>query len=154
MYVVSVKLNMKKILSAIACVCIAFAILCVALPQRSSDVLSNKINKSGKTTDEHIDFLSAYGYNILEKPVQIQEIIIPQEFSSEYEKYNEYQKLSGFDLSKFKGFRVKKYTYKVLNYENSQDEVVANVLIYNNKVIGGDICSTTLGGFVHGFIKE
>ncbi len=154
MYVVSVKLNMKRFLSAIAVICIAIAIVCVAFPQRSSDVLSSKVNKSGKTTQEHIDFLNAYGYNILEKPVQIQEIIIPQEFSSEYEKYNEYQKLSGFDLSKFKGYRVKKYTYKVLNYTDSQEEVVANILIYNDKVIGGDVCSTTLGGFVHGFIKE
>lgn len=154
MYVVSVKFNMRKFLSAIAVICVAVAIICVAFPRRSSYVLSSKVNKSGKTTQEHIDFLSAYGYNILEKPVQIQEIIIPQEFSSEYEKYNEYQKLSGFDLSKFKGYRVKKYTYKVLNYADSQEEIVANVLIYNDKVIGGDICSTTLGGFVHGFIKE
>ena len=154
MYVVSVKLNMKKFFWAIAAICIGIAVFCVALPQRSSDVLANKADKSAKTTQDHIDFLNNFGYNIVEKPVQIQEIIIPQEFSSEYEKYNECQKLSGFDLSKFKGYRVKKYTYKVLNYPDSQQEVVANILIYNNKVIGGDICSTTLGGFVHGFVKE
>ena len=154
MYVVSVKLNSKKLLSAVAVICIAVAILCVSFPQKSSDVLNTKVNDSGKTTEQHIDFLNAYGYNIVEKPIQIQEIIIPQQFSSEYEKYNEYQKLSGFDLAKFKGCRVKKYTYKVINYQDSSDEVVANLLIYNNKVIGGDVCSTTLGGFVHGFIKE
>ena len=99
-------------------------------------------------------FLNAHGYQVTEKPVQIQEIVIPEEFSAEYEKYNEMQKLSGFDLSKFKSYRVKKYTYKVTNYEASPDEVVANVIVYNNKVIGGDISSTTLGGFVHGFVKE
>jgi len=154
MYVVSVKLNSRKLLSVIAALCIAVAILCVTIPQKSSDVLTSKVSNIGKTTQQHIDFLNAYGYNITEKPIQIQEIIIPQQFSSEYEKYNEYQKLSGFDLAKFKGFRVKKYTYKVLDYKESSDEVVANVLIYNNKIIGGDICSTTLGGFVHGFIKE
>ncbi len=154
MYVISVKFNMKKFLSAVAVICVAVAIFCVAFPQRSSDVLSSKVDKSGKTTQEHIDFLNAYGYNITEKPVQIQEIIIPQEFSSDYEKYNECQKLSGFDLSRFKGYRVKKYTYKVLNYTDSSDEVVANIFIYNDKIIGGDISSTTLGGFVHGFIKE
>ncbi len=154
MYVVSVKLNSKKLLSVIAAICIVVAILCIAIPQKSSDVLSSKVSNNAKTTQQHIDFLNAYGYNIVEKPVQIQEIIIPQEFSSEYEKYNEFQKLSGFDLSKFKGYRVKKYTYKVLNYPDSSEEVVANILIYNNKVVGGDVCSTKLGGFVHGFVKE
>lgn len=154
MYIVSVKFDVKKILSVVAALCIVIAVVCVVVPQRSSDVLSNKVNKSAKTTSEHVDFLSAYGYNISEKPVQIQEIIIPQEFSSDYEKYNEYQKLSGFDLSDYKGRRVKKYTYKVLNYADSDEEVVANLIIYNDKVIGGDISSTVLGGFTHGFIKE
>lgn len=154
MYVVSVKLNSKKLLSAIAVMCIAVAIICVSFPKKSSDVLTSKVNNSAKTIEQHIDFLNAYGYNITEKPIQIQEIIIPQEFSADYEKYNDYQKLSGFDLAKFKGYRAKKYTYKVLNYQDSTDEVVANLLIYNNKIIGGDVCSTTLGGFVHGFIKE
>ena len=154
MYVVSVKLNSKKLLSAIAILCVVVAILCVSIPQKSSDVLTSNVSDAGKTTQQHIDFLNAYGYNITEKPIQIQEIIIPQEFSADYEKYNDYQKLSGFDLSKFKGYRAKKYTYKVLDYQGSSDEVVANILIYNNKIIGGDVCSTTLGGFVHGFIKE
>ena len=73
--------------------------------------MTSNVSDAGKTTQQHIDFLNAYGYNILEKPIQIQEIIIPQQFSSDYDKYNEYQKLSGFDLAKFKGHRVKKYTY-------------------------------------------
>lgn len=154
MYIVSVKFNTKKVLSVIAALCIVIAVMCVVMPRRSSDVLASNVSKSAKTTSEHIDFLNAYGYNISEKPVQIQEIIIPQEFSSDYEKYNEFQKISGFDLSDYKGCRVKKYTYKVLNYTDSDDEVVANIIIYNNKVIGGDISSTTLGGFTHGFIKE
>ena len=154
MYIVSVRLNKKKILGVVAALCIVTAIVCVALPKRSSDVLSSNISNSAKSVDEHIAFLNSYGYNVSEKPVQIQEIVIPEEFSAEYEKYNEYQKLSGFDLSKYKSYRVKKYTYKVLNYEGSSDEVVANLIVYNNKVIGGDISSTTLGGFVHGFVKE
>ncbi len=154
MYIVSVRLDKRKVLGCIAALCIVTAIVCVALPQRASDVLGSSISNSAKSVEEHIAFLNAYGYTVAEKPVQIQEIVIPEQFSADYEKYNEYQKLSGFDLSKYKSYRVKKYTYKVLNYEGSDDEVVANVIVYNNKVIGGDISSTTLGGFVHGFIKE
>lgn len=154
MYIVSLRLDKKKVLGVAAALCLLIAVVCVVVPRPASDVLSSNISTSAKSIEEHIAFLNAYGYNVSEKPVQIQEIVIPEEFSSEYEKYNEYQKLSGFDLSKFKSYRVKKYTYKVLNYEDSQDEVVANVIVYNDKVIGGDISSTTLGGFVHGFVKE
>ncbi len=154
MYIVSVKFSLKKFLCCVAAFCVVIAIACAFIPQRSSDVLSSKADTTAKTTQDHIDFLKEYGYNVGDKPIQIQEIIIPQEFSAEYEQYNNYQKLSGFDLSKYKGQRVKKYTYKVTDYKDSDDEVVANIYLYNEKVIGGDISSTTLGGFVHGFIKE
>ena len=154
MYIVSVKLNIKKILCLAIAFCLVIALAFAFVPKKTSDVLSSKTDTVAKTTNDHIDFLSAYGYNVVDKPIQIQEIIIPQQFSAEYEEYNNYQKLSGFDLSGYKGKRVKKYTYKVTDYKDSADEVVANLYIYNNNVIGGDISSTTLGGFVHGFIKE
>lgn len=154
MYIVSVRIDKKKILGFVAALCLVTAIVCVAMPKRASDVLSSNISNSAKSVEEHVAFLNAHGYSVTDKPVQIQEIVIPEQFGAEYEKYNELQKLSGFDLSKFKSYRVKKYTYKVTNYEGSSDEVVANVIVYNNKVIGGDISSTALGGFVHGFVKE
>ena len=154
MYVISVKLNKKRLLSVVAALCIVVAVVFVSLPHKTNDVLANDVDITAKTIEDHIAFLSAYGYNVSEKPVQIQEIIIPAQFSDEYVKYNELQKLSGFNLEKYKSKRVKQYTYKILNYDDSVEEVVANIMIFNEKVIGGDISSTKLGGFTHGFIKE
>ena len=154
MYIVSIKLDKTKILAAIASLCLVVAVVCVVFPKQTADVLTSNVSTSAKSTQEHIAFLNAYGYNVTDKPIQIQEIIIPTEFSSDYEKYNELQKLSGFDLADYKNYRVKKYTYKVTDYKESNEEVVANLMIYNDEVIGGDISSTTLGGFTHGFIKE
>ncbi len=154
MLVVSFKLDKTKLLATTAALCLVLAVMCVALPKRANDVLNSNVSTSAKSTEEHIDFLNSYGYTVVENPMQIQEILIPTEFSEEYNTYNEYQKLSGFDLTKYKGYRIKKYTYKVTDYAESKDEVVANLMIYNNKIIGGDISSTTLGGFTHGFVKE
>lgn len=154
MFVISLKLDKNKIYATLATLCLVIAAACVALPERSHNVLNNNISNSAKSTSEHIEFLNAYGYNVNENPIQIQEIVIPSQFSETYEKYNEFQKLSGFDLVRYKNQRVKKYTYKVIDYDSVQDEVVANVLVYNNKIIGGDVSSTRLGGFTHGFIKE
>ena len=79
MYIVSLKLDLKKILSVIAVCCIAFAVLIAALPARSSDVLKNNSNKTAKSTSDHVLFLKEYGYDVSQKPVQIQEIIIPDD---------------------------------------------------------------------------
>ena len=46
-----------------------------------------------------------------------------------------------------------RYTYEVTNYEGAEGTVYANILVYRNRVIGGDICSADVTGFIHGFEK-
>ena len=68
--------------------------------------------------------------------------------------YNEFQRQMGLDLAKYKGKDVMRYTYEVTNYPEYEGRVYANVLIYRNKVIGGDICSADSKGFLQGFVKS
>ena len=79
---------------------------------------------------------------------------IPGEFDKVFATYNEMQKEQGLNLSKYKGKDVTRYTFAVTNYEGYEGKVLANVLVYRNRVIGGDICSADLSGFVHGFEKQ
>ena len=65
--------------------------------------------------------------------------------------YNEVQKSQGLDLSKFKGKTAMRYTYSITNYPDYSGTVYANVIIYKNRVIGGDVCSADVEGFIHGF---
>ena len=51
----------------------------------------------------------------------------------------------------FRGKTVKRWTYDVTNYPDNRPNVKANILVYDNKIIGGDICSLELDGFMHGF---
>jgi hypothetical protein len=67
--------------------------------------------------------------------------------------YNEIQKRQGLDLSKYKKKNVMRYTYEVKNYKDYDGTVYANIIVYRNKVIGGDICSADVTGFIHGFEK-
>lgn len=57
----------------------------------------------------------------------------------------------GLDLSKYKRKDVTRYTYKITNYPDYDGTVYANILVYRGKVIGGDICSADVNGFVRGF---
>lgn len=52
------------------------------------------------------------------------------------------------------GKTVKRYTYIIHNYPDETDQVRANLLVYDGKVIGGDICTLALDGFMHGFSPE
>ncbi len=154
MFIWSIKLNRNLIWSLCAVLCLSIGAVAMFTPKDSVDVLKNSVDTVAKTTEQQVRFLKSFGYETEQEPSLIEEVIIPAEFDETYSKYNELQKISGFDLSKYKGARVKKYTYVVTDYPEQPTGVVANLLVHNGKVIGGDISSTSLNGFCHGFIKE
>lgn len=100
-----------------------------------------------------IAFLKQFGWEVEGEPVEIDQVVIPQKFNKVYENYNEIQRGQGLDLEKYKGKSCKRIGYQVTNYPGAEENVRANLLIYEDKVIGGDICSTQLDGFMHGFVK-
>ncbi len=112
---------------------------------------AGKYETLAKTNDNRIDFLSQFGWEANSEPIEIKEVVIPEKFNSTYEKYNDIQKKQGMDLSKYRGKSCTRYTYQVINYKDAPGGIRANILVYKDKVIGGDICSVELGGFMHGF---
>ncbi len=104
------------------------------------------------TNQDRISFLKKYGWEVEAEAKEVVDITIPINFDPIYEKYNQLQISEGLDLEKYKGKTVKKYTYLVNNYEYD-GVVLANLLIYKEKVIGGDISSASVDGFLHGFTK-
>lgn len=79
---------------------------------------------------------------------QIDEITVPYEFGEVYSSYNSIQKEQGFDLSEYKGKTLTRYTAKVNNYPDSNDDVFAEVLVYNKLIVGADIYSVSSNGFI------
>ena len=61
------------------------------------------------------------------------------------------QKGQGYDLSKYSGKKVMRYVYEINNYPGAQEPVYATVLVYKNKVIGGDVTDTAAQGKIRGF---
>ena len=104
-----------------------------------------------KTEGDVAAFLSQFGWTVEGSPMETKTVTIPAEFDKVFAAYNEMQKEQGLNLSKYKGKDVTRYTFAVTNYEGYEGRVLANVLVYRNRVIGGDICSADLSGFVHGF---
>ncbi|MBR6681714.1 MAG: DUF4830 domain-containing protein [Clostridia bacterium] len=117
---------------------------------QTANVNFNKI----KTNDDRIDFLEQFGWTVSEKPSDEEEVTIPHDFDKIMLSYNEFQRQMGLDLAKYKGKKVMRYTYEITNYPEYEGRVYANMLVYRNKVIGGDVCSADASGFLHGFEKK
>ncbi len=108
-----------------------------------------------KTEEDRVNFLSQFGWTVSKEPMEVAEITLPSEFDKVFSDYNEIQKRQGLDLSRYKKKNVTRYTYEVTNYgpDAGDAKVYANIIVYRNKVIGGDICSADVNGFIHGFEK-
>lgn len=145
-----------------------FAVVCVALTAvitlivfvpaygAGSEAVSKnmEIDYTGvKTNEDRIAFLEQFGWQVRSEPKESVEVTIPAEFDKIFTGYNEIQKRQGLDLSDYKKKKVMRYTYEVTNYAGAEGTVYANILVYRNRVIGGDICSADVSGFIHGFEK-
>jgi hypothetical protein len=118
--------------------------------QTSTDT---KIKVDASDEQHRIDFLSQFGWKVDQSSAEVTEVIIPEEFDEVYASYNEIQLQQGFDLTDFAGKRVKKWTYTVTNYPGYENKICikATLLVSDGKVIGGDICSVEIDGFMHTF---
>ncbi len=156
MFIYSLKASTIKFF-AVVCVALATLITLIAfIPVSAIDGDTSasanvNIDFSGiKTNDDRIKFLSQYGWQVRPEAVECVEVTIPKEFDKIFAAYNELQRRQGLDLEKYQGKHVSRYTYEVTNYDGYDGTVYANILVYRNRVIGGDICSADVKGFVHG----
>lgn len=102
------------------------------------------------TNEMIVDYIEELGWEIEATPKEITHLTIPKEFDVVYETYNAVQKHSGFNLEEFKGKKVTRYTYRVLNHKESKNtRVVAGIFVYEDTIIAGDISSTDMNGFLH-----
>ncbi|WP_312640568.1 DUF4830 domain-containing protein [Hydrogenoanaerobacterium sp.] len=163
MFVKSYKISSRRLLGLgiMFVAVIALLVYGIGLRISSTDAkveleTSTKISKNAskgvaKTEKDRHTFISQFGWQVEEEAEEIAEIVIPEKFDEVYDQYNNLQKKQNFNLEKHKGERCKRYTYKITNYPDYPDNARINILVLQGKVIGGDVCSTELNGFMHGF---
>ena len=158
MFICTVRANTLKFFTIIA---VSLAVLCaiiLAIPEYepvTTKAVAAEAEKYTydkiKTVDDVVGFLTQFGWEVDSTPLEEVEIRIPDEFDKVMNSYNELQKNQGLDLSKYRGKTVKRYTFRVTNYPEYSGDVMANVIVYKKKVIGGDLCSADVTGFICGF---
>lgn len=156
MFIYSMKATTLKFFGVI-CLALVTLIVLIAFiepyePVSAGDGASATVNYDKiKNASDVKAFLGQFGWVTGDEPIESANVSVPSKFDRVLSEYNELQKLQGLNLEKYKGKDVVRYTFLVENYPNSETDVYANVLVYKKKVIGGDICSSDVNGFIHGF---
>lgn len=155
MFVYSLRASTLKFFGVVSIALVSLLALILFIPTYEVEASSTTAYSYEKIkTDDDVEaFLAQFGWEVGATPAETCEVTIPDEFDKIFTAYNEIQKAQGLNLAKYRRKTVKRYTYEVTNYEGYEGKVYANVLVYRGRVIGGDVCSADVSGFIHGFEK-
>ena len=150
MFICTMKFDKKKaVFYVIMAALIVVAVILLASTGNAKAAAPKKHVSAGNLRSEkdRIAYLAENGWEAESPAVSEETVVIPRSFSKVFENYNDLQKQQGFDLSQYCGMEVKLYTYRVADCELGEN-VLAVLYVYDNRVIGGDVHSTALDGFM------
>ncbi len=160
MFIYSVRASTLKFFGAvILSVAALIALICFIPTAGTNDTEAFSVGKeirydNVKSNEDRVNFLRQFGWEVDPTPTKEETVTIPDEFDRIYTGYNNIQKEQGLDLSDYKRKEVIRYSYNVTNYPDYAEPVNATLLVYRNRVIGGDISAAAADGFTHGFEKN
>ena len=155
MMVMTAKVDMKKILLILSAVAALVFSLILLLgddqPATEESAVSATAAPSVSANDGRVHFLKGFGWDVTTSPTESGQVRIPEQSSEVFDRYNNLQKSQGYDLSQYAGKNVMRYVYKVNNYPGATQDVYATLLVYKDKIIGGDITDTAPNGQMRPF---
>ena len=142
MFVITVsKKRMVKTAAVAVCVMVACAVaigIKGAFSSENTAVFASK-NTKLSTTQEMIDYIAQKGYTADLQTAQVTEVEIPKKFDATFENFNEkIKQTDGLSLEKYKGQKVNKWTFGILDSNQDADNV-AVLLIKKEKLVGAYI---------------
>ena len=149
MMVMTAKVDYKKIL--VGLVAVAALIVALVMLLRPKEEAAPTAAPAAGSNDSRVAFLEKFGWDVTTSPKESGQVKIPEEDSEMFSRYNALQKSQGYDLSQYAGKNVMRYVYKVNNYPGAAQDVYATVLVYKDKIIGGDITDTAPNGQIRSF---
>lgn len=153
MMVMTAKVDIKKILLVITAVAALVLALILLLGESPQTTTQTAVIAAPSGNDGRVQFLKDFGWEVVTSPTQTGQVKIPEETTEVFDRYNNLQKSQGYDLSTYAGKNVMRYVYEVRNYPGATQPVYATLLVYKDKVIGGDVTDTAAKGHIRGFKK-
>ena len=147
MMVMTAKVNIKKLLLILG-ITVGVILAAILVLQNNAQPTAGAA-VSGN--DARVEFLKSFGWEVSASPTESGQVRIPETPNQVFDRYNQLQKSQGYDLQSFAGKTVMRYVYKVNNFPGATEPVYATVLVYKDRIIGGDITDTSPKGAVQSF---
>lgn len=138
----TVKVNNKKLSVLFLALLTVFLIFIDFL-----SVISENSENFVTDNSARVNFIKSLGVVPNEECIEEKEMVIPYNFNNVYSEYNLLQKSAGYDLTDYCGETATVYKYKISEF-NASENVYVNLIICKGRVIGGDISSTEINGFM------
>lgn len=148
--VVSLKANRKRILAFILLAAIV-AGACFFLTGRGEEEARQPI--PGGTNEERVAFLESFGWQVQAEPHRDPGGHDSRPVQRCVHRLQRHAAGPGLRSGAYAGQICTQYVYKVENHPGD-DQVYATLLVYGDEIIGGDIASTAVDGFMHGFASD
>jgi hypothetical protein len=122
---------------------LAFSLLLCAAAGR----LNTAARPNGATAAQRLEYIASLGWEVRGEE-QCEEVSLPEDLNGIYGDYLELQRQAGFDLTPDAGQTLISCCYQVSNYPGTSDTVVLDLLVADDTIVGGDLRSTALDGFM------
>ena len=99
------------------------------------------------TNEERVAYLEGLGWQVEPQPIETLDLQLPEKLEDEWDAYAKLQAGQSLPFADFGGQAVKRYTYTVTNYPEIPQGVQANLYLWGDQIIGGDVIFTGQGGF-------
>ncbi|MGM9536858.1 MAG: DUF4830 domain-containing protein [Candidatus Onthomonas sp.] len=100
-----------------------------------------------RTEADQTAYLAELGWEV-SGPPETDQVLLPEKFGSEFDAYLSLQQDGGFDLVQYAGETVTRYSYPISNYPTGEEGVRADLLVLDGEIIGGELRSVQLDGFM------
>lgn len=105
--------------------------------------------KNADSTEARVGFIRSLGWEADPETEERHSVTIPSCRESPMADYNELMRQGGYDLSAYEGKTLEQYSYVLREYPNCADRVFLVLYVYRGRVVGGDIHTAALDGFMH-----
>ena len=105
--------------------------------------------QNARTAEARLKYIRSLGWEVVPDCEEREEVRIPDCSKEPMQSYNELMRRGGFDLSGCEGKTVERYSYELSNYPGCADRVYLILYVHRGRVVGGDIHTAELDGFMH-----
>ncbi len=149
MFTKSLKLTKKRAAAMLLLlgICLAAAVVLCSSPR---SLLSTGDMLDASQPKGRVKYLASYGWEIDPESEEERTVLLPKDLKGAVGEYADMQTGQGYDFAAYAGLECRQFTYAVTNYGGCTGTVYAVLYVKGTRVIGGDIHSAEINGFMHG----